>query len=101
MSEDLIFHILEIEKTKDETLIKNAYRMKLASTNPEEKPEEFKRLRTAYEEALAYARKTGEEDEEDSMITAEELDSPVKSVDNAIQRIRKKAIKNMFNEYNG
>lgn len=27
---------------------------------------------------------------------AEKLDSPVKSVDNAIQRIRKKAIKNMF-----
>ena len=27
---------------------------------------------------------------------AEELDSPVKSVDNAIQRIRKKAIKNMY-----
>ena len=29
---------------------------------------------------------------------AKRLDSPVKSVDNAIQRIRKKAIKNMFNE---
>lgn len=29
---------------------------------------------------------------------AQRLDSPVKSVDNAIQRIRKKAIKNMFNE---
>lgn len=29
---------------------------------------------------------------------AKHLDSPVKSVDNAIQRIRKKAIKNMFNE---
>ena len=29
---------------------------------------------------------------------AERLDAPVKSVDNAIQRIRKKAIKNMFNE---
>ena len=28
---------------------------------------------------------------------AQKLDSPVKSVDNAIQRIRKKAIKNMFN----
>ena len=27
---------------------------------------------------------------------AEKLDSPVKSIDNAIQRIRKKAIKNMF-----
>ena len=29
---------------------------------------------------------------------AEKLDAPVKSVDNAIQRIRKKAIKNMFTE---
>lgn len=30
---------------------------------------------------------------------AQNLEAPVKSVDNAIQRIRKKAIKNMFNEY--
>ena len=29
---------------------------------------------------------------------AERLDSPVKSVDNAIQRIRKKAIKNITNQ---
>ena len=29
---------------------------------------------------------------------AQKLDSPVKSVDNAIQRIRKKAVKNMFHE---
>lgn len=29
---------------------------------------------------------------------AQKLDSPVKSVDNAIQRIRKKAVKNIFNE---
>ena len=28
---------------------------------------------------------------------AAKLDAPVKSVDNAIQRIRKKAIKNLFN----
>lgn len=32
---------------------------------------------------------------------AQNLEAPVKSVDNAIQRIRKKAIKNMFNEYEG
>ena len=76
MSEDLIFHILEIEKTKDETMIKNAYRMKLASTNPEDKPEEFKRLRTAYEEALAYARRTDDDSDEDAVITSEEIDSP-------------------------
>ena len=35
---------------------------------------------------------------ESYMMIAEKLDSPVKSVDNAIQRIRKKAVKNMFNE---
>ncbi len=35
----------------------------------------------------------------DSYVTiAKRLDSPVKSVDNAIQRIRKKAIKNIFDE---
>lgn len=33
---------------------------------------------------------------ESYVVIAERLDSPVKSVDNAIQRIRKKAIKNMF-----
>ena len=32
------------------------------------------------------------------MAIAKRLDSPVKSVDNAMQRIRKKAIKNMFYE---
>lgn len=102
MSEDLIFHILEIEKTKDETLIKNAYRMKLASTNPEEKPEEFKRLRTAYEEALAYARKTEEEDEEDSMITAEELDSPaarwIQKVNEVYSSIKRRLDENEWRE---
>ena len=35
---------------------------------------------------------------ESYMTIAQKLDSPVKSVDNAIQRIRKKAVKNMFNE---
>ena len=31
-------------------------------------------------------------------VIAKKLDSPIKSVDNAIQRIRKKAIKNMLDE---
>ena len=35
---------------------------------------------------------------ESYLTIAQQLDSPVKSVDNAIQRISKKAIKNMFNE---
>ena len=37
---------------------------------------------------------------ESYLTIAQKLDSPVKSVDNAIQRIRKKAIKNMFNDGN-
>lgn len=48
-----IFSILGIEETRDEKAIKAAYREKLAVTNPEDNPEGFKRLRQAYEEALA------------------------------------------------
>ena len=47
--------ILGIEPTKDKKAITAAYRQKLRQTNPEDKPEEFKALRTAYEEAIAFA----------------------------------------------
>lgn len=51
-----IFSILGIEETREEKAIKAAYREKLAVTNPEDNPEGFKRLRQAYEEALALER---------------------------------------------
>ena len=47
--------ILGIQPTKDKKVIADAYRQKLRQTNPEDKPEEFKALRLAYEEALVYA----------------------------------------------
>lgn len=47
--------ILGIQPTKDKKAITDAYRQKLRQTNPEDKPEEFKALRTAYEQALALA----------------------------------------------
>lgn len=50
-----IFKILDIEKTKDKMVIKQAYLSKLSETNPEDKPEEFMMLREAYEKALEYA----------------------------------------------
>ena len=61
------FLVLGLEPTKDERLIKNAYREKLTVTNPEDDPEGFKRLRTAYEEACAYANRSdeGESDTEE------------------------------------
>lgn len=61
--------LLGIEPTKDKKAITSAYRQKLRQTNPEDKPEEFKALRTAYEQALIYA------DQEDSESVRDE--SPV------------------------
>ena len=46
---------LGIEPTKDKKEITRAYRTRLVDVNPEDKPEEFKRLREAYEEALRLA----------------------------------------------
>ena len=55
-NENRTWEILGIERTKDERKIRQAYREKLSDTNPEDKPEEFKELRNAYEEALAYVK---------------------------------------------
>lgn len=55
------FSILGIDITKDERVIKSAYRMALTANNPEENPEGFKLLREAYEAALSYAATTDED----------------------------------------
>ncbi len=73
MDKKLIFKILEIEETRDEKLIKNAYRTKLARTNPEDDPEGFKKLREAYEEALKFINM--KEDTE----SVEEENTPIKA----------------------
>ena len=51
----MFWKILKIEPTADRGIIRTAYRELLSVTNPEDKPEEFKALREAYEQALAYA----------------------------------------------
>ena len=56
MDKTEVFQILGIEETKEERALKNAYRERLAVTNPEDDPEGFKRLRAAYEEACRLAR---------------------------------------------
>lgn len=70
-----VFQILGIEQTKDERTLKNAYREKLAVTNPEDDPEGFKRLRTAYEEACRYARTPDAEEDEEAVPSLED-DTP-------------------------
>ena len=63
MEKSEIWEELEIEKTKDEKAIKTAYYTKLKKVNPEDDQEGFKRLRSAYDAAMAYT-KSNEEDEE-------------------------------------
>ena len=60
MDTQKIFEILDITVTKDENLIREAYRNKLVTVNPEDNPEGFRRLREAYEAALKYAAQSEE-----------------------------------------
>ena len=69
MEEQRIFEVLGIGETKDGDEIRKAYRKKLLSVNPEDNPEGFKRLRKAYESALAMCRRAED--------TQEEEDTPV------------------------
>lgn len=62
----MIWKILEIDKTKDEDVIRSAYRAKLRYVNPEDDEEGFKELRRAYEEALEYAGQPEDEELNDA-----------------------------------
>lgn len=64
MERQIIFHVLGIQETKDENMIRDAYRTLLKNTNPEDDPEGFKRLREAYEGALQFSRQPQEQGEE-------------------------------------
>lgn len=74
MEEYLIWKVLEIKETKDEEQIRQAYREKLSAVNPEEDQAGFMRLREAYEQALAFASLTDEEDFDASLKDGDETD---------------------------
>lgn len=86
MDERTAFAVLEIEMTKDENLIKQAYRKLLTKTNPEDNPEGFKRLRTAYEMACAFCRRQEEEQEEEEKSPADLWVERVKEVYESFSR---------------
>ena len=63
MKDTKVWEILGIEPTDDTELIKNAYRAKLISTNPEDDPEGFMELKEAYDTAVQLAEGGAEEEE--------------------------------------
>ncbi|MCI9202091.1 MAG: tetratricopeptide repeat protein [Lachnospiraceae bacterium] len=84
MEHAMIFHVLGIQETSDEAVIKSAYLRLLKTTNPEDDPDGFKRLREAYEGAIAYARSPKEEQQEDKT----EIGLWISQVDQVYQDIR-------------
>ncbi len=72
MNKQTIFKILEIEETRNEAAIRDAYRKKLMVTNPEDDPQGFMKLREAYEEALKWIKQEGQEAETASEYKKEE-----------------------------
>ena len=83
MEKQLMFHILGIEETKDERVIRDAYRAVLRTVNPEDDPDGFKRLREAYEGAINLARRSEENEEKEKT----EIDLWVDRVDEIYQDI--------------
>lgn len=63
------FAVLGIEKTEDKGIIKKAYRELLTQNNPEDHPEEFKRIRLAYETASKYVENPEDEQKEEEDTT--------------------------------
>lgn len=63
MDKDMAYAVLGIKVTKDEEQIRQAYHIKLEENHPEDDPEGFKRLRSAYEQALLFVREPEAKDE--------------------------------------
>lgn len=84
MEHAMIFHILGIPETSDENVVKSAYLNLLRTTNPEDDPEGFKRLREAYEGAIAYIRQPKKEEQKEKT----EIDLWIDQVDQVYRDVR-------------
>ncbi len=86
MEHAIIFHVLGIPETSDEAAIKSAYLNLLKTTNPEDDPEGFKRLREAYEGAIAYVRQPRQEEQKEKT----EIDLWIDRIDQVYLDVRRR-----------
>lgn len=80
MDRQMIWKILDLEPTKDETVLKNRYHELLLKVNPEDDPEGFKQLRQAYEAAVEWANRSEDE--------RKETDKPKDEIDLWMERVQ-------------
>ena len=81
------FKILGIEPTKNQELIRKAYRSLLHQVNPEDDPVGFQRLREAYEEASRYAKTKEETVEKEKTETERFIDRCLELYEDFYRRI--------------
>lgn len=93
-----IWNVLEIEPCKDKGKITDAYRQKLMITNPEDSPEEFKKLRAAYEEACVFADKQDEPEKEDHTPLGQWMNRVKNTYDSIRKRGDEKAWKELLKD---
>ncbi|WP_226647887.1 RDD family protein [Microbulbifer variabilis] len=79
------WEILELEPCDDARTIKRAYARKLKQTRPDEKPEEFQQLHSAYKWALKAAERLKEENEESKEPKSAEVIAEVANAEQAVQ----------------
>ena len=75
MGEQNFWDLLELTPTGNKKIIKKAYARKCRVCHPEDHPEEFKRLHQAYEKALDYASRVGEDRESEIHFSTENFQS--------------------------
>lgn len=90
--------LLGIAPTNDKKAIIAAYRAQLARTNPEDKPEEFKALRAAYEEALKLADRPADEPARDETPVGRWMERVRGLYDDFARRIRPESWAELLDE---